>query len=160
MKRFLILLGLCLILLGGGILGLKFLQPTTFNALMIAFELSPNAKEEKARLDRIKLLAISEEKKRILASKTIFLGASLNMTELALGNPIKVYSYPDNSPRVDRWVYYFADESRPTILEFHDNKLASAYKVSAHKLDLPTSEETTRQELTPATASVPAPDAP
>ncbi len=137
MKRFLILFSLLLVFVLGGLFALKLMQPATFDTLMLAFELTPESKEEKVRLDRIRILPISNEKKQILMQHTIFLGASTNMTELALGKPIKTYAYADHTPRVDRWVYYFADDSRPTILEFQDNKLSSAYKVSAHTLDLP-----------------------
>ncbi len=138
MKRVILSLCFLLILLFGGVLSLKLIQPEAYQSLMLAFEFKPNSKEEKMRLDKIRLLPISDEKKRILTNHTIFLGASLNMTELALGTPIQTLEYPDHTPRVDRWVYYFADDSRPTVLEFHDRKLVSAYKVSAHKLNLTT----------------------
>lgn len=136
MKRVFILTLLFAALAVGAVFALKQMQPGAFENLMLSFDMSPQSKEEKARLDRIRLLPIAEEKKKILSNRTIFLGASTKMAELALGKPIQSYEYPDHTPRVDRWVYYFADDSRPTVLEFEDNKLSKAYKVSAHRLNL------------------------
>lgn len=136
MKRFIIFLLLLVILVFGGILGIKMLNPRMFYSLMITFDIAPNSKEEKNRIDKIRLLPISDEKKQILLNHTIFLGASPRMAELALGSPIQTMEYPDVTPQVDRWVYHFADDSRPTVLEFHDNKLVSAFKVSAYKLNM------------------------
>ncbi len=158
MKRLLIVFLVVAMLVLGGLIAVKELQPTTFQSLLLTFNIAPNAKEEKARLDRIALLAISEEKKNILRNKTIFLGASTIMVELALGNPINRLAYEQVSPRVDRWIYHFADDSRPTVLEFHDNKLASAFKVSAHKLQATHSSTTTNTP--PATTPVTTPAAP
>lgn len=136
MKRFIFSFVFFLTLGIGGLFTLKALQPDTFDSLMLAFELAPNSKEEKARLDRINLLPISDEKKRILTNRTIFLGASPKMAELALGEPIQRRGNHEQTPTVDQWIYYFSDDSRPTVLEFEDSKLAKAYKISAHKLDL------------------------
>lgn len=156
MRRFIILLCLLLILMIGGIFALKTLQPSTYSSLMLKFDLAADSKEEVARINRINLLPISSEKKEILTNRTIFLGATTGMTELALGTPIQVYEYPDHTPRVDRWVYYFADDSRPTVLEFQDRKLTSAYKVSAHKLNLNPLEASEATDEAPA-SEAPAP---
>lgn len=160
MKRLLIVFLLVAMLVLGGMIAVKELQPVAFQSLLLAFHIAPNAKEEKVRLDRIALLAISEEKKNILRNKTIFLGASSTMVELALGVPINRLAYEQVSPKVDRWIYHFADDSRPTVLEFHDNKLASAFKISAHKLQMTnTNGTTTAPTATPAatpTAETPA----
>ncbi len=120
----------------GVLLGLREFKPATFHSIMITFELTPNAEQEKARLDKIRLLAISDEKKQILINRTIFLGASTKMVQLALGDPINTQNFEEYSPPITRWVYHFADDSRPTVLEFHDGKLDSAFKVSAHKLNV------------------------
>lgn len=130
----------------GGLFALKALQPDAFDSLMLTFELTPNSKEEKARLDRINLLPISDEKKKILTNRTIFLGASPRMAELALGEPIQRRGNHDQTPTVDQWIYYFADDSRPTVLEFEDSKLAKAYKISAHKLNLSSAQPSTDAE--------------
>lgn len=156
MKRLLIVFLVLSMLVLGGMIAVKELQPTAFQSLLLAFNIAPNAKEEKARLDRIALLAISEEKKNILRNKTIFLGASTTMVELALGVPINRLAYEQVSPRVDRWVYHFADDSRPTVLEFHDYKLASAFKISAHKLQMTSTSGTTTPAATPAPGQSPA----
>lgn len=136
MKRLLIAFLILFTLAFGGLMALKALNPSSYHSLLISFELVPDAAAEKARLDKISLLAISDEKKQILTNRTVFMGASTQMVELALGTAISAEHFDQYQPPIDRWVYHFADDGRPTVLEFHDNKLTSAYKVSAHKLNL------------------------
>lgn len=136
MKRLFITFLLVILLAAIGMVGMRSLTPMSFHTLLITFDLTPDAAAEKARLNKISLLAISDEKKNILIHNTVFMGASTAMVKLALGTPVSIERLEQSTPVIDRWIYHFADDSRPTVLEFNDNKLVSAYKISAHKLNL------------------------
>lgn len=110
-------------------------SPILYLKLAVTFDvfgMNKEAKHEKLRLEGIDLLPISQEKKAILTNRTIFLGASPTMVELALGNPMDKTIAPVEAgkPPVERWIYHFAEDINPTALEFQDGKLASAFNVT------------------------------
>ena len=93
---------------------------------------TPLGEEEKFRQSAINALPLTYEEKQVLINKTVFLGASSKMVQLALGAPKerKVGGGKSNSILI----YYQPDDPRPTILRFERDKLVHAYKGSA--LDL------------------------
>lgn len=126
--RYIALVGCILIVTLTTLLVLKTSNPQLYLKLSLTFYFinpSPDAKQEKKRLDHIELLPISDEKKNILTNRTIFLGASSSMVRLALGDPIDGTYYEDGSAQY--WTYHFEEDLKPTILEFHNNELLSAY---------------------------------
>ncbi len=119
--------------------GLRFFEPQTYHSLTLVLDFSQkpgDAKFEQQRISKINLLPISDEKKRILMNHTIFLDASTTMVTLAVGEP-KYKEKPlmdEKGQTVDRWVYHFNGDYRPTVLQFENNVLKNAYKVSEHRL--------------------------
>jgi len=90
---------------------------------------------EQERLDKINNLTIPYEDKQVLIKRTVFMGASPEMVELALGKPIKMaktYQLADGK-NVSQlyYVYYLPNDKRPTIFIFKDDVLVDAYKGSA-----------------------------
>jgi hypothetical protein len=115
---------------------IKASDPALYLKLSLTFDvlgLNPNAKAEKMRLDQIDLLPISEEKKEILANRTIFLGASTSMVRLALGEPLDQIETKGEGTgaSLTRWVYHFQQDLTPTALEFTDDVLTSTFYVTA-----------------------------
>ncbi len=136
LKKFLILFISLFVIVLGGMFLLNALQPQALSSILIAFNMKPTTQEEQQRLAKIDILPISKEKKTLLRNNTIFMGASTVMVRLALGEPLGQENGETPEVSYERWLYHFDDDHRPTILEFQEHKLTSAYKVSAHKIDL------------------------
>ncbi len=87
---------------------------------------SQTGQAEKQRLYLINNLPIPYEQRQALRQGTVFLGATKQMVELALGKPA---SAPEQtSEGQEKWVYFFQDSSRPTYLYFEKDKLVNAAK--------------------------------
>lgn len=150
---------LCVTLIGCIVAGLRFFQPDTFYSIALSFELKSSPVDiasERQRINRINTLPLNDEKKKILINHTIFMQASTSMVKLALGEPRYMEPSSKNAEgvTVDRWVYHFQDDLRPTVLQFEDDKLAAAYKVSEHRLTGYPSPEAA-QAPAPAAATTP-----
>lgn len=92
--------------------------------------------EEIQRRGAIRQLAISEEKKQILINKQIFLGAGRHMVVYALGTPKRRKDMrPLGREEMEAWIYHFADDYRPTVLEFDQHSLTKAYKASLIEIE-------------------------
>ncbi len=138
MKRILALTCTFIFLATGSLAVIKVKNPDAFYSLAIsfsAFEKNSEIGAEQQRLSKIRLLPISDEKKEILVSKTVFLGASPNMVLLALGKPMSE-ERDAAQEGAQRWIYHFQDDSRPTELRFEDYKLVSARKISSHTVQV------------------------
>lgn len=95
------------------------------------FGITEVASAEKRRVALIKQLNIPFEKKLVLMKRNVFMGAKREMVQLALGNPrMAGKSQGKNGGQVEQWIYYLAHDNRPTILEFSNNELISAYRGS------------------------------
>lgn len=117
---------------------LSYVQTTDPEALedllvrIDVFGISTVAAEENVRIEQIRALSIPYEKKKVLMERTIFMGATRQMVVLALGQPREASAISAPSKNItERWVYFFKDEQRPTVLEFEKDMLSSAYKGSA-----------------------------
>ena len=87
---------------------------------------SETGQAEKNRQYLINNLPIPFEQRQALKQGTVFLGATKQMVELALGKP---HGTPEQmSDGTEKWVYFFQDSSRPTYLYFQQDKLANATK--------------------------------
>ncbi len=118
-------------------------NPEIIQDLMVkvdVFGISEAASQERVRLNMIRQLDIPFEKKKVLMERTIFIGATSQMVYLSLGNPDAagkgetITSENQEDIIVQKWIYYLQNDSHPTVLEFHNDVLASAYKGS--KIDL------------------------
>jgi len=114
-------------------------QPEFVNNLLIkvdVFGITKVAKEEQDRIEKIRALTIPYEEKQVLLNRTVFMQASQEMVKLALGSPQKTIEQPwaEHNTLLIYYVYYLAQDKRPTILVFENDKLIKAYKGSA--LDL------------------------
>jgi len=89
--------------------------------------------KEKKRINSIRALEIPFAQKKILMERTIFMGATRQMVYLALGEPRKAERTkhtPSKQNITERWVYFFREDTRPTVLEFEGEVLVSAHKTS------------------------------
>jgi hypothetical protein len=113
---------------------LKYRYPDVFFKMALAVDvlnLKGDTKQEKARINKITLLPISREKQELLVNKTIFLGATPTMVQLALGAPRgKNKGYNAENKIEERWQYHFADEGKPVVMIFVEDKLTGAQRVS------------------------------
>lgn len=123
----------------GGLSYVNQTNPEALTDLMVhvdVFGITPQASQEKERQYQIRMLTIPYEKKKVLLERTVFLGATRQMVVLALGEPKEAQKITEHEKRPDgkiineRWVYYFKDDPRPTVLEFEKDSLASAFKGS------------------------------
>lgn len=154
-----------IVFIGIIIAGLRFFEPQTYYSMTLVFDFSKepgDAKFEQQRMSQINLLPISDEKKNILVHRTIFLGASSTMVALALGDPkFKEPTVKDEKGQtIDKWVYHFNDDFRPTVLQFENGVLLNAYKVSEHRLSgypPPEADEKATVQPTSAATTTPAP---
>jgi len=111
-------------------------QPDMMTKLLIqvdVFGLTRVADQEQQRLAKIHDLSIPYEDKQVLTNRTVFMGATSEMVQLALGKPTKTAQQPWAKKNVTLlyYVYYLPNDTRPTILVFQDDKLIYAYKGSA-----------------------------
>lgn len=135
-------------------------QPEELEALIIKFDimgLTNASKYEHYRQNKIKTLnGIGATEKEILLNHTVFLGATAEMVEYALGPPKLLFKDRDSSP-VHRifYVYFLVGDKRPTMFEFActannpeeckstENKsifvLSKAYKKSTIDFDIDSS---------------------
>lgn len=107
---------------------------------------------ERERVHRINLLPISDEKKNILVSHNVFLGAAPHMVELALGQPRFVTTSQTRNAQgelVEIWGYHFEEDGRPIVMEFQGNSLSAAKKMSY--LDVESQYGMAPSQLMPAT---------
>jgi len=109
-------------------------QPRFFDELLLQVDrmgVTPIGENEKKRIAEINTLPITYEEKQVLLNRTVFLGATMPMVVLALGEPNagkRVNGNPDEDIVL---VYQFKDDARPTLLTFKDGKLTQAAKGSA-----------------------------
>lgn len=120
------------------------LQPAAMDSLLMkidTFGITSVGAKEKLRVAQIKSLTITYEQKQVLIGRTIFMGADTTMVFLALGNPRSASATPGDAsshkPKIDKWVYYFSGDKRPTVLEFENSILTSAYKGSVLDVQIP-----------------------
>ena len=142
-------------------------QPEELNALIIridVFGLTKISKYEHYREDKIKRLSgIGATEKEILLNRTVYLGATAEMVEYALGPPKLLFKDKDTNPMHRLfYVYFLVGDKRPTVFEFScntpsvddcksaDNKsifvLSKAYKKSTIDFNIDSSgaDETSR----------------
>lgn len=81
------------------------------------------ASKEIARKDSINRLNIPYEQKQALINKTVFIGATKQMVNLAISLPIRKTV---DSNGHDKWFYIVDDSTTPIILTFNGEKLAKA----------------------------------
>lgn len=115
------------------ILYLQIFRPTLVKELIISVDVvgvTSLAQSEQNRQIQINQLPITFEEKQVLINKTVFLGATPQMVQLALGSPKE----SKRGGRETIYIYYLPDDPRPTILRFQRDRLVHAYKGSA--LDL------------------------
>lgn len=88
---------------------------------------------EQARIYHINHMPITFEEKRVLIERTVFLGATREMVELALGTPVCRLETPayKGQAAMEHWVYYIERDRKPTKLSFQNNELTTAAKASA-----------------------------
>lgn len=130
------IIGVIIVLLIAGIIAmavLKYRYPDMFFKLAVTvdvFNVQGDSRAERARIDKIALLPISNEKQELLINKTIFMGASLRMVELALGKPRGTNQglNAENKQEI-RWQYHFSGESEPVVMVFIDDKLSGAQRI-------------------------------
>lgn len=122
----------------GGLSYVNQTDPEALTDLMVhvdVFGITPQASQERERQSQIRALDLPYEKKKVLLERTVFLGATRQMVTLALGQPkdaqkVGKEKRSDGKNVTERWVYYFKDDPRPTVLEFEKETLASAFKGS------------------------------
>jgi len=116
---------------------LKYRHPDIFFKLAVTvdiFNIKGDSKVERMRIDNITLLPISREKQELLINKTIFMGASTKMVELALGKPRnESEGYNNNNVIEKRWQYHFAGDAEPVIMVFIDNRLTGAQRIPVNE---------------------------
>ncbi len=111
-------------------------QPELLTDILLQIDIygiTPEARQEQARLAAIKELTIPFEEKEVLVNRTVFLGATQEMVLLALGEPKKVVEkhWEAKNLILTYYIYYLPNEKRPTIFVFQEGKLINAYKDSA-----------------------------
>ncbi len=110
-------------------------RPEVVRELLIqvdVFGLTQPSRHEMERKRHINNLKITWEEKQVLLNRTVFMGASVDMVRLALGEPKKTLQkeLPERGAAI-YLVYYLPNDKRPTILVFVKNELVQAYKGSA-----------------------------
>lgn len=139
MRRLLVIMPYMLVMLitFGIAFWLAQVRPDLRNNVVLAidiFSISELATQEKQRVSTIKLLKISSEQKEALVNKTVFIGCTKEMVQLALGAP---RSLEHDEKSRDIWVYYLGDEKRATKFAFDaEGKLVEAFKASAVELSV------------------------
>lgn len=126
---------LLLALMLGGYGYFSSYHPEMVKELLITvdkFGITRTGKEEQVRIAKINALPITYEKKQVLINRTVFLNADINMVYLALGQPreMKRTILEGGGNEAILLIYHFSDDKRPTILQFEEEKLTSAYKGS------------------------------
>lgn len=90
---------------------------------MDVLNILPATKEEHDRKYRIgSLTTIGALEKQALYQHTVFIGATAEMVELALGMPKQVLFKEGTDGNILYYVYFLANDRRPTIFEFGCNK--------------------------------------
>src|SRR5262249_49390822 len=138
-----------------GLLYMQTFQPEELNQLIIRadiFEITELSKNEHSRQDKIKRLeTIGNLEKQVLLNHTVFLGATAEMVEYALGPPKQVLFQENPVGNALYYVYFLVGDKRPTIFMFgcvgtpeqcklHENykqifTLSKAYKKSTLDVD-------------------------
>lgn len=132
-----------IVLMFSGTMATAYVQthnPAMIKELLITvdlFGISQVASDEKKRTLVISKLDIPFEKRDALKKRTIFLGATKEMTVLALDQPKNIYKQndPQKGSDTDIWVYFFENDTKPTLLYFQDNVLITAEKGSVLNLN-------------------------
>ena len=112
------------------VLYILFFQQTAINNFLVKYDsigITSVGAKEKARLRTINNLNIPFEQRNALANRTVFIGASEQMVELALGSPTAT---PSEEGSQVRWTYFFEEHSRPIYLYFEGGSLVNAEKGS------------------------------
>lgn len=129
-----------LVLAGGSFAAVVWLgqsNPEQLNRVIITVDIfgwSDQTALERGRVKEIMDLPIEYEKKQALVARTVFIGASEKMVALALGNPRKTATLPHTPEGREArivWQYHFAGDPKPTLFEFEEGKLMTAYTASA-----------------------------
>lgn len=113
-------------------LGAKF--PYQMHELIISvdrFGITDAGAQEQNRIRLINRLSITYEEKQVLINRTVFLSATREMVLLALGQPVCAFKTEATASAPEYWIYYIRNETKPTQLEFVENQLVSATKISA-----------------------------
>lgn len=108
-------------------------RPELVKELLISidkFGITQTGQEEQLRISKINALPITFEKKQVLINHTVFLNADIDMVYLALGKPREVQHTTIQDKPAILLIYHFQDDKRPTILQFENERLTSAYKGS------------------------------
>lgn len=124
------------------VVAVGFLRPDQLHNALIAADVmgwTEASQEERTRINKIMTLTIKFEQKQALVNRTVFIGATNEMVFLALGTPKKSVTVPARNGVSERliWQYHFPGDNRPTIFEFENDKLITAYKVSTIDVNLP-----------------------
>ncbi len=109
-----------------GLIYMQTYQPEELNQLIIridVFGITDLSKYEHWRQDKIKRLdTIGSLEKQVLLNHTVFIGATAEMVEYALGAP--KLSFKGRAGNIDMlyYVYFIANDKRPTVFEFSCDK--------------------------------------
>ena len=97
-----------------------------------SFGVTDVGEHEKWRVATINKLPITYEEKQVLINRTVFLGASVDMVRLALGEPLQYMrsTTSTSSTEVVHLQYHFQNDQLPTLLTFENNRLVNAQKRS------------------------------
>jgi|GEM_PF-978442 len=107
--------GLCLVFFYLGNYQPQLLDKIIMNVDI--FNITELSKKEHNRIDKIKRLNnIGILEKQVLMSRTVFIGATAEMIEYALGQPDKIQIDKESS-QVVYYIYFLADERRPTFFQ-------------------------------------------
>ena len=113
------------------ILYMQFYKPNVIRELILSVDtlgLTSIGQQEQTRQYEInRLPKLTYEEKQVLLNRTVFLGATTRMAQLALGPPKE----QKRGRREVIFIYYMPEDSRPTILRFENDRLVHAYKGSA-----------------------------
>ena len=97
-------------------------QPETLNKIIISVDvlgITDISKYEHYRQDKIKRLDnIGSLEKEVLLNHTVFIGATAQMVEYALGTPKLAFKGKNNVGDLLYYVYFIANDKRPTVFEF------------------------------------------
>lgn len=116
--------------------GIATAFPHQMKAFLISFDqfgITNVGASEQSRIRRINRLAITHEEKQVLIKRTVFLGATREMVDMALGTPTCSYSTNATADKkvAEVWVYFIEGDPKPTLLAFQNNELVNAGRASA-----------------------------
>lgn len=114
---------------------LSYFAPELYRRMVITVDVlsvTEEARYERTRVATIMNLPIRYEQKQVLVEHKVFMGATPDMAQLALGaaHHISTAVQPNGVPRLVLH-FYLQGDARPTVLEFENNALVNAYKGSS-----------------------------